>query len=295
MSGIETRVAVLIVNYNAGDALTRCVESVLSQGRGMRVVIIDNASTDSSARSVNDLFGRLDNVSVMFNEKNLGFSRAVNQAANGLRDSPFANLLLLNPDCELFPGALRTLADALENHSTAAMAGPNVVDRHGAPMRATFRRFPDPWRSFLTFSGLWRLGRSFSPFEGVEPIRDLPLEVTEAEALSGACMLVRKDAFFQLGGMDEAYGLHCEDLDLMYRMEQAGMQRLFVPAARVYHLQGLSSSSRPAWVHWQKHRGMQRFFNQHQAGRYILPLRWLVTAGIWSRFLFTLPLELIRK
>jgi GT2 family glycosyltransferase len=295
MSGIETRVAVVIVNYNAGDALTRCVESVLSQGRGMRVVIIDNASTDGSARSVNELFGRLDNVNVGFNEENLGFSRAVNQAANGLRDSPYPNLLLLNPDCELFPGALRTLADALENHPTAAMAGPSVVDRHGAPMRATFRRFPDPWRSFLTFSGLWRLGRRFSAFEGVEPMRDLPLEVTEAEALSGACMLVRKDAFFQLGGMDEAYGLHCEDLDLMYRMEQAGMQRLFVPGARVYHLQGLSSGSRPAWVHWQKHRGMQRFFNQHQADRYILPLRWLVTAGIWSRFLFTLPLELIRK
>ena len=295
MSGIENRVAVLIVNFNAGDALTRCVESVLSQGRGIRVVIVDNASTDNSARSVNELFGRLDNVSVVFNEENLGFSRAVNQAANSLQDSSYPSLLVLNPDCELFPGALRALVEALENQPVAAMTGPNVVDRHGAPMRGTYRRFPDPWRSFLTFTGLWRLGHSFPSFEGVEPIRDLPLETGEAEALSGACMLIRKNAFFELGGMDEAYGLHCEDLDLMYRMEQAGMKRLFVPGARVYHLQGLSSSKRPAWVHWQKHLGMQRFFKQHQADRYILPLRWLVIAGIWVRFLFTLPLELIRK
>lgn len=108
-------------------------------------------------------------------------------------------------------------------------------------------------------------------------------------------MLVNKAAFLELGGLDEAYGLHCEDLDLMYRMEKAGMKRLFVPTARVYHLQGVSSSSRPAWVHWQKHRGMQRFFTKHQGDRYALPLRWLVIVGIWARFLVTLPLVLIRK
>lgn len=295
MTGIEARIAILIVNYNAGDALTRCVESVLSQGRDIRIVVVDNASTDGSARSVNELFGRLDNVSVVFNEENRGFSRAANQAAEFLREGTETSLLILNPDCELFPGALRTLLESLEAEPSAAMAGPAVVDRHGAPMRGTFRRFPDPWRSFLTFSGLWRLGSILPSFEGIEPVRELPLEVTEAEALSGACMLVRKEAFFELGGLDEAYGLHCEDLDLMYRMEQAGFKRLFVPGARVYHLQGVSSRSRPAWVHWQKHRGMQRFFTRYQANRYALPLRWLVVIGIWVRFLLTLPLELIRK
>ena len=295
MTGIGARVAVLIVNYNAGDALTRCVESVLSQGRDVRLVVVDNASTDNSAQSVNELFGRVGNVNVLFNEENIGFSRAVNQAADFLRDGTETSLLILNPDCELFPGSLRTLLLSLEAEPSAAMAGPAIVDRHGAPMRGTFRRFPDPWRSFLTFTGLWRLGGHLPAFQGIEPAGELPMEVCEAEALSGACMLVKKEAFFELGGMDEAYGLHCEDLDLMYRMEQAGMKRLFVPTARVYHLQGVSSSSRPAWVHWQKHRGMQRFFTKHKADRYAWPVRWLVTTGIWARFLVTLPLVLIRK
>ena len=295
MTGIGDRIAVLIVNYNAGDALTRCVESVLSQGRDIRLVVVDNASTDGSAQSVSDLFGRLENVSVLFNEDNRGFSKATNQAADYLRDGAETSLLILNPDCELFPGSLRMLLLSLEGEPSAAMAGPAVVDRHGAPMRGTFRRFPDPWRSFLTFSGLWRLGSRLPAFRGIEPVGELPLEVCEAEALSGACMLVKKEAFFELGGMDEAYGLHCEDLDLMYRMQQAGMKRLFVPTARVYPLQGVSSSSRPAWVHWQKHRGMQRFFTKHQADRYAWPLRWLVIAGIWARFLVTFPLVLIRK
>ena len=292
---MSAEVAVLIVNYNAGDALAHCVESALSQCREVSVTVVDNASTDGSARRIQELYGRLDKVTVIFNETNLGFSRAVNQAAEAVRDGPEKSLLILNPDCELFPGSLRTLVEALENAPTAALAGPLVVDRHGAPMRGTFRRFPDPWRSFLQFSGLWRLGRFSSVFQGIEPSGELPQEVTAAEAVSGACMLLRKQVFFELGGMDEAYGLHCEDLDLMYRLQQSGFERLFVPQARVYHLQGLSSQSRPVWVHWQKHRGMQRFFSRFQAGNYIAPVRWFVVAGIWARFLLTLPLVLIRK
>jgi GT2 family glycosyltransferase len=103
-------------------------------------------------------------------------------------------------------------------------------------------------------------------------------------------MLIRKAPFLEAGGMDEAYGLHCEDLDLMYRMNERGHLCLFVPAARVFHQQGVSSRTRPVWVHWQKHLGMQRFFRKFQADNYIFPVRWLVTAGIWSRFLLKLPL-----
>jgi GT2 family glycosyltransferase len=292
---MRDRVAVLIVNYNAGDALLRCVESVLSQGRGLRVVVVDNRSSDGSAQNLQERYARREEVRVHFNDDNRGFAAAVNQAAGLVRDGPEPFMLVLNPDCELYPGALKTLLDALESQPGAAMAAPAVVDRGGAVMRGTWRRFPDPWRAFLTFSGLWRLGRWLPAFEGVERPGEAPLEVTAAEALSGACMLVRKDRFFEIGRMDEAYRLHCEDLDLMYRFAQAGMQRLYVPQAKVFHQQGLSSRSRPAWVHWQKHRGMQRFFSTHQARRYPFPLRWLVTAGIWIRFLVTLPWVMIRR
>ena len=288
-------VAVLIVNFNAGDALARCVESVLSQGRNLRVVVVDNASTDDSARRVHELYGRHENVMVVFNDHNRGFSAAVNQAAGLVRASGEPLLLVLNPDCELFPGSLRGLVDTLVADPRAAMAGPSVVDRHGAPQRGTFRRFPDPWRGFLAFTGLWRLGRYLPGFQGVEPTGALPVEVTEAEALSGACMLLKAEDFVEVGGMDEGYGLHCEDLDLMYRLSQRGRARLFVPESRVYHEQGVSSSSRLAWVHWQKHRGMQRFYCKFQAPRHFFLFRWLVIAGIWLRFLLTLPVVLLKR
>ena len=287
--------AVIIVNYNAGDALARCVESVLSQKQGAQLILVDNQSTDGSAKTVENLFGRVPELEIVHNEENLGFARAVNQASRMEACNGVEFLLILNPDCELQPGALRRLLEALDSVPLAGLAGPLVVDRHGQPMRGTFRRFPDPWRGFLTFSGLWRLGRIFPALQGVEPIRELPVDNTEAEAVSGACMLVRKAVFDQSKGMDEGYGLHCEDLDLMYRFRQLGHSSLFVPSARIYHLQGLSSRSRPVWVHWQKHLSMQRFFSKFQAKNYLLPFRWLVIAGIWARFAVTLPLVLIRS
>jgi GT2 family glycosyltransferase len=171
----------------------------------------------------------------------------------------------------------------------AALVAPRVTDRTGRVLRGTLRRFPDPWKSFMTFSGLWRLAGRWPAFRGVERSSELPGNVTAAEAVSGACMLLRKDAFFAIGGMDSDYRLHCEDLDLMYRLRQAGHHCLLVPEAVAIHDQGTSSSSRPLWVHWQKHRGMQRFFDKFQAANHALPVRWAVRAGIWSRFLVTLP------
>jgi GT2 family glycosyltransferase len=302
--GGQTPVAAIVVNFNAGEALSRCIRSVLAQDDSSTVTVIDNASTDGSAAQAQRQFGSERRVSFLQNADNPGFATAVNRAARQLLDeSPGLAvdgcLLILNPDCEMQAGSLRALRHALEADPAAALAGPLVTDEAGRPQRATLRRFPDPWVSLVTFSGLWRLEPWLPVFRGVESVSGLPLEVTRSEAVSGACMLVRTEAFLGIGGMDDAYGLHCEDLDLMYRLRKQGGYCLFVPQARVQHLQGLSSQSRPLWVHWQKHRGMQRFFLKFQAPAYVNPWRWpvslLVLLGIWARFTVTLPLALLRR
>ncbi len=286
-------IQVIIVNFNAGETLGRCVQSVLSTRKKVSITLVDNASVDGSAEEIRSLFGRLENVEILCNDKNIGFSRAINTAA-GMGDEEF--LLILNPDCELLPGALGHLQQALEHDPLAALSGPTVVDRAGVVQKGTLRRFPDPWNSLVTLTGLWRLGCWFSAFKGVNRHQGaLPDSNTTAEAVSGACMLVRRKAFEDAGGMDEGYGLHGEDLDLMYRLQLQGNHCVFVPAARVFHQQGVSSRSRPLWVHRQKHLGMQRFFRKFQAQRYPLPVRWLVIAGIWLRYLLTFPLVLIRN
>lgn len=286
-------IQVIIVNFNAGETLSRCIQSVLSTREKVAITLVDNASVDGSAEEIKSLFGQLENVEILCNDKNIGFSRAVNTVA-GMGDEEF--LLILNPDCELLPGALGHLKQALEHDPRAALSGPTVVDRTGVVQRGTLRRFPDPWNSLVTLTGLWRLGCWFPAFKGVNWHRSpLPDRNTTAEAVSGACMLVRRKAFEDAGSMDEGYGLHGEDLDLMYRLQQQGNHCVFVPAARVFHQQGVSSSSRPLWVHRQKHLGMQRFFRKFQAQRYPLPVCWLVISGIWLRYLLTFPIVLIRS
>jgi GT2 family glycosyltransferase len=297
--GGQTRIQAIVVNYNAGEALLRCIRSVLEQGPGVALTVIDNASGDGSADDADKEFGEERRFTLLRNPDNRGFAVAVNQAARQADAEGADYLLILNPDCEVGPGALEALRQALDSDPKAGLAGPRVTDGAGRIQRATLRRFPSPWTSLMTFSGLWRLADRWPLFRGVEYPAPLPDTVTTAEAVSGACMLVRASAFFDVGGMDEAYALHGEDLDLMFRLHQRGGYCLYVPGAGVIHLQGLSSRSRPLWVHWQKHRGMQRFFLKFQATGIARPWRWpvsaLVLAGIWLRFALLLPIILLRR
>ncbi len=284
---------VVIVNYNAGDALQKSVASVLASREPLTLIVADNASNDGSCERLRSLYSGSQRIEILENPKNLGFATAVN--ACGLQaEEPF--LLILNPDCELYPGALGHLRQALEQDEDAALAAPRVVDRQEQVLRGTLRSFPDPLKALMTSSGLWRLGRWLPLFQGVEArVDQLPTETVRAEAVTGACMLVRSKVFKQMGGLDQDFGLHFEDLDLMYRLRQQNQFCLYVPEARVFHQPGTSSRSRPWWVHRQKHSSMQRFFNKHHARHYSLLGRGLVATGIWLHYLLSLPLVLIRR
>ena len=285
--------ATIIVNYNAGETLQQCVRALLDSEEPTKIVMVDNASSDGSARRLQKTLENQQGVEFLFNTTNLGFAPAVNAAARHL-DTDW--VLILNPDCIVEPDTLGRLKIALQSDTRAALAGPAVRDESGQIQRATLRRFPSPWRSLMTASGLWRVGKWFPVFHGVEvDIAESASATIICDAVSGACMLVRRSALEEAGFLDEEYGLHCEDIDLMYRLKERGWHCLFVPQASCVHKQGLSSRSRPTWVHFQKHRGMARFFGKFQASSTFLPLRILVYTGIWLRFLITWPLVLIRR
>ena len=287
------RVTAIVVNFNAGEALQRCVQGLLSGSLPPRVLVVDNASTDGSAAKLRQLYGSRPELEILFNPGNLGYAPAVNHAVR-LGDAEM--VLVINPDCVIGPDGLRQLKMALDADSQAALAAPAVRDSKGRQERAALRRFPDPWNSLVTFSGLWRLGRWLSWLRGVPlDARRAGTEPFRAEAVSGACMLIRRQAMLEVGLFDEAYGLHCEDLDLMFRLREAGWHCLYVPGAEATHEQGVSSRSRPYWAHWQKHLGMARFFDKFQAQHHAAPVRWLVHAGIWLHYLASLPLVRARK
>ncbi len=288
-----TTARVIIVNFNAGEYLQECIASVLNSSVPVSVTVADNASSDGSADALAERFGQDARVEILNNEDNLGFARAVNRVARKSREE---FLLILNPDCVLDPEAIGTLMRVLEVDTRAGVAGPWVTDQAGKMQKGTWRRFPDPWRSLMTFTGLAGLADHSAALGGVD-LRGAraPAGPIKVDAVSGACLMLRRAVAEKVGFYDEGYAMHCEDLDLMFRLRAMGYHCMLVPSARVIHRGGVSTASRPWWVHRQKHLGMQRYFRKFQSGDHALPVRWLVYTGIWCHYLATLPVVLLGR
>lgn len=273
-------VSLIIVNYNGGDFLHACVSSAIDQVEDL--IVVDNASVDASLAQLEASFPG-NSLRIIRNRENLGFAAACNI---GLENSIGSYVLFLNPDCVLQPDSVRSLFRVLEENPEAGMVGGLLVDADGAEQGGGRRAVPTPWRSFVRAFGLARFShrwpRLFFDFHlHKQPLPTHPIEV---EAISGACMLVRRAAMNDVGQWDEGYFLHCEDLDFSMNLRSHGWKILFVPAARIVHHHGACSRSRPIFVEWHKHRGMMRFYGKYFRHQYPGPLMWLVAVGVWLRF-----------
>jgi hypothetical protein len=275
------RCDIVIVNYNAGNLLADCVQSVLAEG-ACHVFVVDNDSHDDSlahlSASISD-----ERISVICNGRNLGFAAACNI---GARASNASTLLFLNPDSVLAEGSLRRMMDVLESDPSIGMVGGLLCNSDGSEQPGGRRVFPTPRRAFMRAFGLSRLGKWFPALfsDFLLHKEPLPLEPSPVEAISGACMLVKREALLDVGLWDEGYFLHCEDLDWCMRFRLKNWRVVFVPDARVIHVWGACSRSRPFFVEWHKHRGMLRFYNKFFRRQYPGPLWWLVVLGVWLRF-----------
>lgn len=272
-------ISTIVVNYNAGDFLRSCIDSLLNCPREIEIIVVDNASTDGSL----DALQELPCIQIIKNSANLGFATACNQGAR-VASAPF--MLFLNPDCSFKPGVLAGLLDVVNVDDRIGMVGGFLVNPDGTEQAGGRRAIPTPWRSFVRAFGLNRLAnrwpKLFFDFHlHKQPLPDRPIEV---EAISGACMLVRREAVADVGLWDEGYSLHCEDLDWCMRFRQKGWKILFVPSARVTHEQGVCGRSRPIFVEWHKHKGMVRFYRKFFRHQYPIGLMGLVILGVWLRF-----------
>jgi GT2 family glycosyltransferase len=273
---------VIIVNFNAGDLLSLCVSSVLREGIG-KAIIVDNASNDTSLLQLERNFLSEPKIQVIQNQANLGFAKACNI---GLAASSAQNILFLNPDSTLEAGALNRMVSVLESDSSIGMVGGLLCNPDGSEQPGGRRVFPTPRLAFMRAFGLSRLAAIFPNLlsDFLLHKKPLPAEPTPIEAISGACMLVKREAINDVGLWDEGYFLHCEDLDWCMRFRQKGWQIFFVPDAKVFHVWGGCSLSRPIFVEWHKHRGMLRFYRKFYVHQYPEILMWLVTLGVWFRF-----------
>jgi GT2 family glycosyltransferase len=274
-------ISAVIVNYNGGTLLGRCVQSVLNSARTSieRVIISDNASTDGSLQILREEVHD-DRVQIIENGDNIGFAAANNRALPSATGDYF---LFVNPDCVLDTATVARMIEVMQQNPQAGMAGCLLCNPDGSEQRGGRRRLPTPSTALervVKWNRLFPARQSGFDLAGTP----LPAAPVEVEAISGAFMFVRKTALDAVGAMDEGYFLHCEDLDWCMRFKLAGWKILFVPDVRVTHAQGSSSRNTPVAVEYHKHRGMLRYFRKFHRSRYPLALFCLVTLAVWLRF-----------
>jgi GT2 family glycosyltransferase len=268
----EADVAVVIVDYNAGGFLTRCVGSVLAAAGGLAldVVVVDNASTDGSARAAAAAYPE---IRLIETGENRGFAAGVNV---GIRATAAPLVFVLNPDAEVSAGSLAAFAEVASEHPRVGAIGPLVRNPDGT-IYSTGRVVPSLGTAVAhAFLGPFLPGNRWSRSYRMEDWDRV--SAREVDWISGSAMLLRREALDRVGLLDERFFLYAEDVDLFTRLRNAGWSILFTPELEVTHEGGVSTG-RSRQMHIEHSRSVYKYFAKHHARgwrRALLPLAWIV-------------------
>ena len=278
--------SVVIVAADSGDDLRRCVDAVLASDTPVEVLVSDNASADGSVDALAAAHAQDARVRILRNGANLGFGAGCNRAAAQARGDM---LLFLNPDCRIETDTVSRLRASLESDRELGLLGARIVGEDGSPEPASRRRDPLLRRALSSLSGLARWQSRWPALAGTNASSPPVQGLESVEAVSGALMLLPRAVFTRVGGFDEGYFLHCEDLDLCRRVRDAGFRVACANAVGVTHVKGTSGRRRPFFVAWHKHRGMWRWFLKFDPAARNPLLRALVWCGLWLHYLVLTP------
>jgi len=284
MSGavVGADIAAVVVSYRSASTLDACLLRLRTARGVSQIRVVDNGSDDGTLEILQRHALADPRLHFIANPDNPGFAVACNQGATD-SDAPW--LAFVNPDLQVCPDSLERLrGHALALHGDA-LIGADLHGEDGSRDGAARRRDPD-------FAAMLR-----DP--GASAKLDVPIDTALAlqvvDAVSGALMLMPRALFAQVGGFDEGYRLHAEDLDLCRRARAAGAVVAVANDVSVLHVRGVSSRSRPVFVEWHKHRGLWRYFRKFEADRRSVPIRLAVFTLIWGRFPFAVLRAALRR
>jgi N-acetylglucosaminyl-diphospho-decaprenol L-rhamnosyltransferase len=268
--------SVLIVSWNTRELLRQCLSEILKETAGIQaeIFLVDNASADGSAEMVRADFP---NVHLIANDTNRGFAAANNQA---LAKSTGEFILLLNPDTEVKPGAIKTLIDFAKAHPKAGIVAPQLLNSDDTIQRSC-REFPTFAGMLFELMGLSRLfpnDKRFGAYKMLDFNHTTEREVDQPE---GACLLLPRQVIEKVGSLDEGYFMLFEEVDWCYRIKQAGWQIWFTPAAQVVHHYGQSIKQVKVRMIMCSHRGLYRFWSKHYCGA-MWPFKPFVYSGLMA-------------
>jgi N-acetylglucosaminyl-diphospho-decaprenol L-rhamnosyltransferase len=271
-------VAAVVVNYNADSYLQTCLSSLEAAGVE-NIVVVDNGSTDGS-RSVAEAAGAC----WAETGANVGYGRAANRGAGLEAPSAASYLLVCNPDLIVRNGAVAAMARSLDVDPLVGAVGPRMVNADGS-LYPSARSFP----RLMDALGHGLLGQVAPSNRFSRRYRMLDWDhrhPADVDWVSGACFLVRREAWDDVGGFDPSYFMYLEDVDLCWRLGRAGWRVRYEPAAEVLHVQGVSADLHPYRMLAAHHVSMWRFAWRTTTGprRVALPV---VGAGLICRFVLT--------
>ena len=273
-------IAAVVVTHQSAATIGECLSRLRAAEGIAEIRVVDNASGDGTLDIVQRQAIADPRVRFIANPDNPGFAVACNQ---GAADSHSPWLAFVNPDCFVEADSLALLrghAASLGN----ALVGADLVGEDGVRDAAARRRDPD-FAAMLRDPSQARLGVEVDPAQAMQPV----------DAVSGALLLLPRALFDRIGGFDQGYRLHAEDLDLCRRVREAGATVACANDVRVLHVRGVSSRSRPLFVEWHKHRGLWRYYRKFDARHDGVLTRGAVFAMIWGRFPFALARAMLRR
>lgn len=276
--------SVVIVSYNVGDFLRRALQTILvAAGKAdHEIIVVDNSSSDGSPGMVRKEFP---SVRLIASGSNEGFSAACNR---GIEASSGEYILILNPDTETSPDAIDRALAFMRTHTEAGAAGARMTDGRGRFLPESKRGFPSPLASLFRFTGL---GKVFprSAFFNAYYLGNRPEnESCPADILTGAFMLIRREALDKAGLFDTDFFMYGEDIDLSWRIRKAGYVNYYLHDVRITHFKGSSSAS-------EREAAIRHFWNAMAifAGKH-LKRGWHLPVKVAVMFLKGLSLTRLR-
>lgn len=292
------KLSIIIVNYNVAYFLEQCLKSVevavqemdaVFGANSCEVFVVDNNSVDGSQIMVQQKFP---SVILIDNKKNVGFSKANNQA---MRISKGEYVLLLNPDTLVETTTFTKVVKFMDQHPDAGGLGVQMIDGKGKFLPESKRGLPTPWVAFYKIFGFSKLFPKSKKF-GRYHLTYLSKEEThEIEVLSGAFMLMRNEALQKVGLLDEDYFMYGEDIDLSYRIIKGGYKNYYFPDTKIIHYKGESTKKGSVNYVFVFYRAMIIFARKHFNQKHAKAFSFLINFAIYLRASLAILNRFVKK
>ncbi len=284
--------SIIIVNWNSKDFLRRCLDSIATEPHPFEweVLVVDSGSRDGCDLMLKEEFPSVR----FFQAENIGFARSNNLA---FAQAKGEFVLFLNPDTEMAKGALDSMFSAIQRLPQAGVVGCKLLNTDGTIQSSCIKAFPSLLNQMLDTEFLQKLFPR-AKLWGMAALHDAGESVAEVDVISGACMLLRRDIFKQLGMFTEAYFMYSEDVDLCFKSKAAGHKNYFVPKSVVVHHGGASSAqtTTSSFSSVLMLESRWRFFRRTRSEMYAWLYRIEMTLVCFSRIMLAVlssPLGLI--